>query len=186
MGCRRGGSLLLRWHVAQVNAGLDLTVKRSLKREGFEEDGREVFSPSYRLARKLFGRDRGEVFPGYVFLKLDLDDAFVWQKARRIRGITRLLPGDGMPGPLPEGFVEEMIRLTGEGHFDPKTAEELAAKYVCGQEIFISSGPFTGFSGEFVKYRKGSLSILLALLGGRREVPISPHQASPYAPRAAA
>jgi transcription antitermination factor NusG len=177
---------MLRWYVAQINAGLDLTVKRSLLREGFDEEGRQVFAPSGRLERKLFGRDRRDVFPGYLFLKLDLEDGFVWQKARRIHGLTRLLPGDGMPGALPEGFVEDLRELSMGGHYDPKSAEELAASYMSHQKVFIKSGPFAGHSGEFVRYRKGSLFVLMALLGGQHEVQILSHQASPCAPREAA
>lgn len=164
---------MMRWHVGQVNAGLDLSVRRHLKREGFEDDGRAVFSPSYRLQKKLFGRDTGDVFPGYIFLRMDVGDIeFVWQKAKRIRGITRLLPGDGEPGALPEGFVEEMIRLTYAGAFDPKTAEQLALSYLPGDFVEVDKGPFSGYAGEFVKYRRGSMKIILALLGGKREVTI--------------
>lgn len=171
---------MLRWHVGQINAGLDITVRRGLKREGFEDDGRAVFSPSYRLQKKLFGRDTGDVFPGYIFLKLDLDDAdFVWQKAKRIRGIQRLLPGDGEPGALPDGFVEEMIRATDAGEFNPLTAEQLVRKYVPGDFIEVARGPFAGYAGELVRYRKGSMRIMLALLGGRREVTIPASQVLP-------
>lgn len=171
---------MLRWHVGQINAGLDLTVRRHLKREGFEDDGRAVFSPSYRLQKRLFGRDTGDVFPGYMFLRLDLDDAgFVWQKAKRIRGITRLLPGDGEPGALPIGFVEEMMQLTADGAFDPKTAEQLALRYSPGDFIEVAKGLFAGYAGELVCYRKGSMRILLSLLGGRREVTIPASQVLP-------
>ena len=171
---------MLRWHAAQVNSGLDLTVRRGLKREGFEDDGRAVFSPSFPLQRSRFGRDTGDVFPGYLFLRLDLEDpGFVWQKARRIRGIQRLLPGDDFPGALPEGFVEEAMRLTDKGAFTPKRAAELVMSFRPGDYVEVAHGPFAGYGGEMVRYRKGSMQVLLSLLGGKREVTISPSNVLP-------
>jgi transcription antitermination factor NusG len=174
-----GGLFMMRWHVGQVNSGLDLSVRRHLKREGFEDNGRAVFSPSYPLQKKLFGRGTGDVFPGYIFLRFDQEADFVWQKAKRIKGITRLLPGDGYPGFLPEGFVERMIKMTEAGEFTPKSAEALARSYVRGDFVEIDKGPFSGYAGEMVKYRRGGMVVLLALLGGKREVTIPPSCVAP-------
>lgn len=174
---------MLRWHAAQVNSGLDLTVRRHLKREGFEDDGRAVFSPTFPLGRRLFGRDTGDVMPGYMFLKMDLEDkGFVWQKARRIRGIQRLLPGDGEPGALPEGLVEGMIEKVAAGEYNPKSIEELVMSFLPGDFIEVDKGPWSGHSGTMVRYRKGSMYVLLSLLGGKREVPIPPSFVLPPRP----
>ena len=119
------------------------------------------------------------LFPGYIFVRFDLAEDH-WTPINGTRGIVKLLPTFmNEPTPLPVGFVEELQEQQRAGKLDVGSGNAVAYSYAKGQAVEVASGPFAGFGGEFVKYHKGSLIILMALLGQKNRVPMRPHQVRP-------
>lgn len=158
-----------RWYVAAALSGLEATAIYHLSRAGIS-----AFSPTF-LDKGGFPHRQVKLFPGYVFVELsDPDEAGV---VRRVRGIHAMLPiHSEAPKALPAGFVEDLRSRMASGDFDANAALSAVRRYGLGDVVPIESGPWAGFDGEMVKYRKGSLVLLLALLGAKREVEIPCHQ----------
>lgn len=168
-----------RWYVAAALAGLEATASHHLSRAGIA-----AFSPVGVDRSGAFAR-QVKLFPGYVFVELSapdwaLEDDFRVAEAgivRRTRGIHAMLPVHARaPAALPVGFVEDLRARMSAGDFDANAASDVVRRYSPGESVPIESGPWSGWSGEMVKYRKGSLILLLALLGAKREVEIPCHQ----------
>lgn len=169
---------MMRWYVARAHPGMEETAERNLLRQGLDEGS--VFAPGTALRRSVFNRTKAMIFPGYVFVRLDLDaDICVlpWQRINHTRGVIRLLPSHlERPSPLPLGFIEELMVLVDDGEFDESRVVELIKRFAPGELVSVISGPLAGRSLDFVRYHKGALICLTSLLGKEIEVPIREHQ----------
>lgn len=168
-----------RWYVAAALSGLEATAIYHLSRAGIS-----AFSPTF-LDKGGFPHRQVKLFPGYVFVELSAPDPRLLTEfrvaeagvVRRTRGIHAMLPIHSLaPDPLPVGFVEDLRSRMASGDFDANAALSAVRRYGLGDVVPIESGPWAGFDGEMVKYRKGSLVLLLALLGAKRAVEIPCHQ----------
>ena len=63
------------------------------------------------------------------------------------------------------------------GNFDDAVAG-IEREYAKGECVPIIAGPYSGWSGEMVRYHKGSMIVLLKILGSKREIPIPKHFAA--------
>lgn len=125
------------------------------------------------------------LFPGYVFIALDLKME-PWGRVNGTIGVGKLLPeGEAGPKPLPTGFVEELRELHLGGQLTAVRAELAVFNFSRGDRVLVRAGGFEGFTGEFVRYRKGSLMLLMTLLGREIELGFPAHQVVP-APQIAA
>lgn len=168
-----------RWYVAAALAGLEATAVYHLSRAGIA-----AFSPSFVDRTGQFARTV-KLFPGYLFVELsaperEYEPEFQVAEAgivRRTRGVHGMLPIHARcPDPLPVGLVEDLRARANSGALDADAALETVRRYAPGDDVPIESGPWSGWTGEMVRYRKGSLVVLLALLGAKREVTIPSHQ----------
>ena len=80
------------------------------------------------------------LFKGYGFVYLDLTEDHNWPKIRHTRGVIRLLPQhQSTPIPIPEGFVEGLIKKNPISRRDLiPTLEELTKDQI----VTITEGPF--------------------------------------------
>jgi len=107
------------------------------------------------------------LFPRYIFIKIISQ----WRSALSTFGVSSvLLSCDGTPAKLSSIFIEMLKRSEGRDGLI-KLKEHSSNRYVVGQKLRITSGPFTG---ESVIYQRSSAHdrevVLLSLLG--REVPM--------------
>jgi transcription antitermination factor NusG len=161
----------LRDYVIQFQPGRVSEGVRNLERQGFEG----VYVPTTPKSSR-------SLFPGYGFVELDISGGAgpYWQRINSTRGIVKLLPSHlEKPLSLPIGFVRE-LREALSSYADEI---EIVTRWTAGSAVEIRSGAFAGFVGEMVRYHKGSLELLLTLLGTRRRVIVPSHQcAAPPAP----
>jgi transcription antitermination factor NusG len=101
------------------------------------------------------------VFPGYVFVALDVERAR-WRSINGTLGVARLLSAEGRPIPVPSGVVEAFILSLDEVgllHFD------LALRP--GQSVSVVAGPFAQSLGVLQRLDgKGRVRVLLEIMGG--------------------
>lgn len=157
----RGG---LRWYCAASHYRREIDA-----RDGLEAKGFAAFVPTalvaIRHARKTTMALR-PVFPGYLFVALDLDDRH-WRNAAHSRWIGRLFGPPERPIPIPVGLIETMIRVG----FDRPITEDIApALIAAGAAVRIADGPFTSFDG-ICQWDDGTRIRVLASIFGR-SVPV--------------
>lgn len=176
-----------RWYAVTVRAGAHSLAVLHLKRQFFI-----AYSPLVKETRledrRHLGRTiqiqverRLQLFPGYVFVFFDSEEDR-WGCINGTVGCGRLLGwvgGSGWPKPLPIGFVEELQRLDACGELTAVRAECVVYQFKRGEPAVVRSGPFEGHRGEFVCRRKGSLVLLMTLLGKEFELGFRPHEVAP-------
>jgi transcription antitermination factor NusG len=133
------------------------TCSRHEKRvaEQLEERGIEHFLPLYRSVRRWKDRKKElelVLFPGYVFVRLDL--------AYRVRvlqlpGVVRFVSFNGQPAPLPGDDIEGL--RNGLSH---NLVAEHHPFLNVGRRVRVISGPLSGAQGILVRRRNDSRLVI--------------------------
>jgi transcription elongation factor/antiterminator RfaH len=110
------------------------------------------------------------MFPGYVFVKLDLERDS-WRSVNGTRGIAGLVSFGLRPAPLPPELASLLDRISeGSGRW---SAEDHFRR---GDEVRIVGGAFDGTIGEFVEQKGAArVAILIEMLARPHEVVVHSH-----------
>ena len=173
-----------RWYAVQVASGCEKRVKTNLEQRIQTLDVADRIlqieipqTPAVKI-RKDGSRQNTEekVFPGYVLLKMVMDDEswqavkntpnvinFVGSEQQRYSGRGR---GHVKPLPLSAAEVERIFKQTREQ--EPVVKIDMAA----GDKILVLSGPFKDFEGEVIEVspERSKLKALLSIFG--RDTPV--------------
>ncbi|WP_363350137.1 transcriptional activator RfaH [Methylocystis echinoides] len=149
-----------RWYVARSLPRQEVKAMNNLRRQGFQ-----TFLPllpkTVRHARKLRSV-LSPVFPGYLFVILDLDRDR-WRAVNSTIGVASLIMALERPEPVPAGVVEQLIDRTGAGgvtRFDLDLEE--------GRSVRLLSGPFANAIGCLERLdANGRVKVLLDIMGGK-------------------
>jgi transcription antitermination factor NusG len=166
-----------RWYVARTQPGLGIIAERELQKSYGDR-------PAFQTLLIMDGKGRS-VFGPYIFIEIDLDEDY-WEPINSVRGVSRLLPiGTATPLPLPETFMRELRKRLGSGDFDERAAAELVYAYSPQEPALVTSGPWEGHVGNFVRRKKGFINLSLVLFNRPFEIPVPAHQVRPASPKAA-
>lgn len=129
----------------------------------------DVIIPTEIETKKIEGKKiekHKKVFPGYVLVKMVLDDE-TYSFIRRTPGITNFVNNGGKPVPLKDDEVKDILDA-----LDPNKGFTPKKKWVKDMIVRISDGPFCDFTGkiEFVNDQKETLTVSISLFG--RETPV--------------
>jgi transcriptional antiterminator NusG len=173
-----------RWYAVQVASGCEKRVKANLEQRIHTLDVADRIlivqipqTPTVKI-RKDGSRLHGEekVFPGYVLIKMALDDEawqvvkntphvinFVGAEQKRSYGRGR---GHVKPVPLSMGEVERIFKQAQV--VEPTVKIDM----LIGDKILVLSGPFKDFEGEVVEVspERSKLKALLSIFG--RDTPV--------------
>ena len=150
-----------RWYVVHTRPHQEARAETNLERQGFRA-WLPVIERSRRHARRI-DTVRVPVFPGYLFVELDIERQS-WSAINGSYGVKRLL-GDGTrPRALPESFVAALHDAThAEG-----TCAFAPADLQPGRTVRITSGPFVDCVAVVLQLAPGDrVELLLNVLGGR-------------------
>ena len=135
----RGGNR--RWYAVRSQPRKEQLAEDHLRRQGFR-----AFLPKIPKIVKLPTRTKTvseAFFPGYLFVRLDLD-VDRWRSVNGTIGVLSLVSFGERPAPAPAGLIEELVDLaseTGEVRFDQSFAE--------GDRVRLIGGPLNGHVGVF-------------------------------------
>lgn len=159
----------MNWYVAQVMTG---------KEEGIKDCicGKDIKAivPQKCMREQKHGKWREVVrviFPGYVFLMVDLD-AEAYYKIKAVPGVIKLLGDDRGAIPIREDEITLILRMTQNG--DPLGLSEV---FVEGGKVKVVSGPLEGFEGKILKLdaRRFRAKVDISFMGEPRivELPVN-------------
>ncbi|MGB9432667.1 MAG: UpxY family transcription antiterminator [Candidatus Acidiferrum sp.] len=134
----------VRWFAAYTSANHEKRVAQQAERQSLQ-----CFLPLYESVRRW--KDRRvrlalPLFPGYVFVRLNLRDRL---KLLEISGVARLVGFDGHPAPVPDEDIET-IRACLAGRYPMQPHRYLQR----GQRVRVLSGPLAGLTGIVVRQKK--------------------------------
>ena len=135
------------WYVLHTRSRFEQVVS-----DGLEKKSLEPFLPKMTVMSKR--RDRRKkirvpLFPGYVFVKSDLN---VYERLEIVKtvGVVRFVGNKDGPLSVPDESIDSLkIMASGDNQIATGT---LLKK---GDRVMVVEGPFAGVVGTFVRYRGG-------------------------------
>ena len=133
-----GDATIPTWVAASTHVHKESVAITNLERQGFD-----AYCPMIRRrvrhARRLRDVMR-PLFPGYVFVRLDLDRD-QWRPIMSTIGVRQLIRFGDRLGALPATFVESLLAREQDGAITLPKAKDA---YVPGEKVRLREGPFEG------------------------------------------
>ena len=171
-----------QWFVVQVRSGLENKVCEAIKYQIKISDQVPVYEAviptevvaAIRKGDKKMTESRRKLFPGYIWVRLDLYDEFgqinepAWTLVRGVQGVLGFLGGN-RPRPLTADEVDAVLRP-----FDPESGDKPRQEIVfeVGEVVRIKDGLFEGSEGtvQEVDNERGKLKLMVSMFG--RSTPV--------------
>jgi transcriptional antiterminator NusG len=162
------------YYVVHTYAGYEAKVKANLESRiqsmNMEDRIHEVIIPTEDAVEIKAGKKQTvqrKVFPGYVLVRMDLDDDS-WYVVRNTPAVTGFVgPPGARPVPLSMREVDAILREPEEGVQVAPSVE-----YEDGENVRVTSGPFADFTGTIseINADQSKLKVLVSIFG--RETPV--------------
>ena len=161
--------MALRWYIVHAYSNFEHRVKAALEerieRMGLQDKFGEILVPTEEVVEMREGQKRRserKFFPGYVLVKMELNDE-TWHLVRNTAKVTGFLGPNGKPAPITE---EEALRIQNqmqEGTEHPRPM----ITFLSGDQVRVVDGPFSSFNGvvEEVDEAKGRLKVSVSIFG---------------------
>jgi transcriptional antiterminator NusG len=158
-----------RWYVIHVYSGFEKKVATAIREQaeqkGLAERFEEILVPTEEVVEVKRGAKvsaERKFFPGYVLIKMDLDDQ-TWHLVKNTAKVTGFLGGRGRPSPISEAEAARIMRQVQEGIERPKPS----ITFEIGEQVRVSDGPFTSFNGvvEEVDEEKSRIKVAVSIFG---------------------
>ena len=116
------------WYLIQTKPRQEARAEEHLQRQQFECFRPLKAQPAEpRKSRRVVDE---ELFPGYLFIRLNINDS--WYPIRSTRGVCRIVAFGGLPCPVSETLIEQ-IRQRVE-------APPIAASFSQGETVLVRTG----------------------------------------------
>ena len=158
-----------RWYVIHVYSGFEKKVAQAIREQaeqkGLTDHFEQILVPTEEVVEVKRGakvNSERKIFPGYVLIKMDLDDV-TWHLVKNTAKVTGFLGGRGRPLPISEGEAARIMRQIQEGIERPKPS----ITFEIGEQVRVSDGPFTSFNGvvEEVDEEKSRIKVAVSIFG---------------------
>jgi transcriptional antiterminator NusG len=158
-----------QWYIIHVYSGFEKKVVQSIKeqaqQQGLEPLFEEVMVPTEEVVEVKRGKRvnaERKFFPGYVLVKMELNDE-TWHLVRNTAKVTGFLGPGGKPSAISEAEAERVLNQMQEGIEHPRPL----VTFMSGDQVRVSDGPFSSFNGvvEEVDESKGRLKVSVSIFG---------------------
>ena len=158
-----------KWYVVHVYSGFEKKVATAIREQaeqkGLADRFDEILVPTEEVVEVRRGakvNSERKFFPGYVLVKMDMDDT-TWHLVRNTAKVTGFLGGRGRPSPITEAEAARIMHQVQEGIERPKPS----ITFEIGEQVRVSDGPFTSFNGvvEEVDEEKSRLKVAVSIFG---------------------
>jgi transcriptional antiterminator NusG len=157
------------WYVIHVYSGFEKKVAAAIReqadKKGLAERFEEILVPTEEVVEvKRGAKVSGErkIFPGYVLIKMDLDDE-TWHLVKNTGKVTGFLGARGKPMPISDAEAARILRQIQEGTERPKPS----ITFEIGEQVRVCDGPFTSFNGlvEEVDEERARVKVAVSIFG---------------------
>lgn len=161
-----------KWYVIHVQTGYEARVKQALEQRilslGVDDRIFDIVIPIREIVVVKKGKkskSTEKVFPGYVLIKMILDDQS-WLVVRTTEGVTGFVGAGLKPTPITEKEVQAIMK------FVTQEQPKFKARFSTGEAVKITEGPFADFLGTIEKIDdvRGKLTVLVNIFD--RETPV--------------
>ena len=165
-----------KWYIVHAYSNFEKKVKDSIleqaKSQGLSEAFSDILVPTEDVVEIRRGRKvnaERKFFPGYVLVKMELNDE-TWHLVKNTAKVTGFLGGGGHGKPVPISDAEagRILRQVQEGVERPKPA----VSFEIGEQVKVADGPFASFNGtvEDVDDERARLKVAVSIFG--RSTPV--------------
>jgi len=157
------------WYVIHVYSGFEKKVASAIREQaeqkGLGERFEQILVPTEEVVEVKRGAkvsSERKFFPGYVLIKMDLNDE-TWHLVKNTAKVTGFLGGRGRPSPISDAEAARIMRQVQEGIERPKPS----ITFEVGEQVRVSDGPFTSFNGvvEEVDEEKSRIKVAVSIFG---------------------
>lgn len=150
---------LAKWYIVQVVPKHEIIVKDFLENRSFENDNdtiEKVFVPLAHHITKSGSKKKKPLFPGYVFVKLQMTDTS-WYTIRNTQYVTGIVGSSGQrtkPTPISEAQINKLIEQIANNEFvvDAGKVNTLgSAPFRIGDLVEAKEGNFKGQIGKVIE-----------------------------------
>lgn len=161
--------MALRWYVVNVYSGFEKKVAQALREQAVKKGLQDLFDDILVPSEEVIEIRRGSkvnveknYFPGYVIVKMDLNDE-TWHLVRSTPKVSGFLGARGKPSPISEVEVSRIMKQVQESIERPRHMVE----FEVGEQVRVSDGPFASFNGivEEVDNEKSRLKVSVMIFG---------------------
>ena len=158
-----------RWYVIHVYSGFEKKVATAIREQaeqkGLADRFEDILVPTEEVVEVRRGAkvaSERKIFPGYVLIRMDLDDE-TWHLVKNTAKVTGFLGGRGKPLPISDAEAGRIMRQIQEGIERPKPS----ITFEIGEQVRVSDGPFTSFNGvvEEVDEEKSRVKVAVSIFG---------------------
>ncbi|MCH2548164.1 MAG: transcription termination/antitermination protein NusG [Alphaproteobacteria bacterium] len=163
-----------RWYIIHAHSGFEKKVAQSIQEQfaqhGLSDKLEEVVVPTEEVVEVRRGKKvaaERKFFPGYVMIKMELNDR-TWHFVKNTQKVTGFLGGGGRPQPIPQAEVDRIFAQIKEGIEKPRST----VIYEIGESVKVIDGPFDSFVGvvEDVEEEKARIKVSVSIFG--RSTPV--------------
>jgi len=161
-----------KWYIVHTYSGFENKVRQSIleraRAQGLQEKVEEVVVPTRDVVELKKGKRKKvskKVFPGYILVKMILDDE-TWYLIKNTPRVTGFLGSGKHPTPVPEEEVDAVVRRLGTA--GAKSDKE----FVKGDYVKVIDGPFENFTGvvDELNSEKQKVRVMVSIFG--RSTPV--------------
>lgn len=161
--------MAMRWYVVHVYSGFEKKVAQAIRekaaQKGLEEKFGDILVPTEEVVEVRRGtkyNSERKFFPGYVLVKMELEDE-TWHLVKNAPKVTGFLGGGGKPQAISETEALRIMSQVQEGVERPKPT----ITFEVGEQVRVTDGPFTSFTGmvEEVDQDKSRLKVAVSIFG---------------------
>lgn len=166
--------MAFRWYIVHAYSGFEKKVAQSIKdtaaQKGLTHLFEEIVVPTEEVVEVRRGKKvnaERKFFPGYVLVKMELNDAS-WHLVKNTQKVTGFLGGGGKPQPISDTEAEQIFKQMKEGTDSGKSS----VVFEVGESVKVIDGPFESFIGtvEEVDEEKSKVKVSVSIFG--RSTPV--------------
>ena len=164
------------WFVLNAQSGHEKKVRTNIltriKNLHLEDKVYDVVIPTDEVVEIRNGKKvnlEKKTFPGYVLVRMDLDDT-TWYEIRNTPSIIGFV-GSGRPIPLSKREIERILGSNEEVEVK-KESPKFKPDFEIGETVRVTTGPFADFNGiiEEINLDQSKVTVLVNIFG--RETPV--------------